>query len=142
MKKMIFLVITILLVILIYKIKPAKFIFNTQKGYNNITYNILATDDLNSVYKERGYYITEKDNKVLITIAAGMKNTGGFAIKINDIKINNKNVKIYIKETEPPKDSNVIQVINYPIVQVELNEKPESLLIKNIDDNSIYSKVN
>lgn len=146
MKKNMISVATILLIIIIFsKIILMTTNPNTKNNdsKHDITYNILNTNKEKSIYKEKGYYIYKtEDNKVLITIAAGMKNTGGFSIDIKDIVINNKKVKIYIKETEPRKDRIVNQVISYPIVQVEFSEKPESLIIKNIDNNSIYNKVN
>lgn len=142
MKKFIFfsLIVIILIVVIFNIIKPV--ILSSKTQDNNITYSILESSEGSSIYEEKGYYVTNKeDNKLLITIASGMKTTGGFDINIEEIKINNKDVIIFIKETQPPKNSKVNQVINYPIVQVEFSEKPESLIIKNIDNNNTYKKI-
>lgn len=141
-KYVIFSALIIVLTIVIFNNKIVLRQKNNNKKHN-ITYKIIKSDSYNSEYATRGYYINQTDEKtVLITIASGMKNTGGYDINIENIKVDNKNVKIEVKEKEPQNNSIVNQVIKYPIVQVELSEMPKSLIIKNIDNNSSYKKIN
>ena len=140
-KYIILLAIIIVLIIFIFNLK-AILISKSNNKEQTITYNIIKSDGYNSKYKVRGYYIDALDDrKVLITISSGMKNMGGHGIDIENITIHNKNVKIEVKETEAPDNVKVLSVINYPIIQVELSEMPESLIIKNIDDNTSFKKI-
>lgn len=62
----------------------------------------------------------------------GMKGSGGYSIKIVDVKIDkNKNVKVIVKETEPSENMRVTMAFTYPTCRLEFSEKPKSIVIKN-----------
>ena len=71
MKKFIFfsLIVIILIVVIFNIIKPV--ILSSKTQDNNITYSILESSEGSSIYEEKGYYVTNKeDNKLCDSINA------------------------------------------------------------------------
>ena len=113
---------------------------NLQK--NNLEYKIIQeTNIYDSTYNEKGYYINESVEKVILTIAMGEKPTSGYEIKIKKIEINNDKITIEVEETKPYNKNVTLQVITYPTTQIEFNKMPKSINIKSTKGN-LYKKNN
>lgn len=69
-----------------------------------------------------------KTNNVCL-LFLGERNTGGYAISVDDIKKKQKTLFIKIKETSPEKNSNVITVITHPYCLVVI-PKLKKIVIK------------
>lgn len=77
--------------------------------------SILNEDLLNrfeSLAKQRGYTIVELNDKKILFISLGEKNTSGFNLKPKNISEENDNIVITIEEIKPTEL--VAQVISYP----------------------------
>ena len=58
----------------------------------------------------------------VIAVFMGMRNTGGFDIRVKKILETNENILVTVEEISPDKNCNVIQIITYPY-QVVLTPK-------------------
>jgi hypothetical protein len=67
---------------------------------------------------QRGYLIIKES---FLMISAGQKPTGGYGIEISDVQRKGDKTTIRIKETKPPRDSMVIQVITFPYLVLNIN---------------------
>lgn len=99
----------------------------------------------NSQYSERGIYydtLNTPGSPSFYFIAMGMKNTGGYTIKIEEINIDEeKNVEIIVREQEPEAGSTVTMAITYPVCGIEFNSSPNSIIVKNEKD-EIFKSIN
>ncbi|MBQ6323619.1 MAG: protease complex subunit PrcB family protein [Bacilli bacterium] len=111
-----------------------------SKSEEKISYTILESNEYASKYKTRGYYIEENAGKVLVTIAMGEKNTGGYSISITDVEVNNNSATIYIKEKIPKDEDIVTMAFTYPIARIEFNEMPTKISVYNLDNNEEFEK--
>jgi len=105
--------------------------------------NELSNTD--SQFKERGiYYDTynRPDAPHIFTIASGMKNSGGYAIKIDKVNIDNLgNIEVIVKEMSPNKENNVTASLIYPICQITFKTYPENIIFKT-ENNEILKNIN
>ena len=63
-----------------------------------------------------------------LVISSGEKNTGGYGIKITDVKIDDNNhMVVTVEETSPAEDAVVIQALTYPSVKIRMSAIPESI---------------
>lgn len=119
------------------QIKVLSDIIKDDIPLNDILFKVNKTDNYNSKYKEKGYYINKiSDDKVLVTISAGTKNTGGYSLELDKIHTNSiGNTYIYVKEISPNDGDTVTQAITYPTIEIEFNKMPNHLTV--IDNNNI-----
>lgn len=103
----------------------------------------MVSEKYNSRYSKRGYYVEKNNNdKVIVTVAMGEKGTSGYTISVDKINIIEGGVEIYVEETYPPKDSNVLTVITYPIIQIEFEKMPEYVKVRSTDDFQDFEIIN
>lgn len=86
---------------------------------DNLNYEILSNcDNLGSYdYTKRGYYINtlkQPNSPYWYIITMGEKNTGGYSIKIKDVKEENNKVVIIVEEQSPSEGAIVTQAFTYP----------------------------
>ncbi len=94
-----------------------------------------------SQYENRGYYVEKTNNgKILVTIAQGMHNTGGYNISITKVKFIDGGVQIYVDETSPELYEIVTQAFTYPIAQVEFDKMPNYITIKSNNNFENFEK--
>jgi len=93
-------------------------------------------------YEKRGFYVLESNDKYIITIAMGKRNTGGYSISIDHTEFEGDTLHIYVKETSPNPADTVTQVISYPTVKYELDEYPENVIVTNVDNGSEFKLIN
>ena len=90
--------------------------------------------------KSRGYTITQKEDKYILTISYGEKNTGGYSLEINKIVSNSNALTVIVKENTPDHGSVVTQAFTTPGYQIELNIIPNNISIMNTS-NEKYNKI-
>ena len=103
------------------------------------------TNQSDSKYSTRGYYIEKMNNTdaVVVTIAMGMKKNRGYSIRIKyiDIYHYSEYVIIYVEETSPNDGERVPDVITYPCAKIKFDKKPNSLDIINAETSEIFEEV-
>ena len=83
---------------------------------------------------KRGYYIdsyNQPNAPYLYIICMGVKNTGGYHLKIKKVQRDGEKTEILVEEIEPDKDSIVTTALTYPTIIVEFPEYVENIVIKN-----------
>ena len=105
------------------------------------TYKDLGSSD-NKDYKTRGYYVEEKDNKVIITLAMGEESTGGYSINIVKVNMIDDGVQIYFEENIPSEKDVVTEAFTYPITQIELDKMPKYVKAQSLDNYEELTRVN
>ena len=97
-----------------------------------LTYKLLSEGDYNNDFDQRGYYVgTAADGSgvVVVTVASGMRSTGGYSISIAKVEVDGEKVTIHVEESAPDPDSAVTMAFTYPIAQVELNRMPKKIIV-------------
>ena len=107
-----------------------------QIDSSNLTYEI--DNNLyyyDSSYSQRGVYydtLNTLDTSVFYTIAMGMRSTGGYAITVESVNIDeNDNVEVIVKESSPSPEDIVTEALTYPICKLILTKAPKSIVFKN-----------
>lgn len=112
-----------------------------DKIINRLSYHIINNKEEDSTYIKRGYYIQQLDDeKVIITIAMGMKNTGGYDISIKEVNVIEDEVQIFVQEESPFGEATM--AFTYPIVQIEFNKMPEEITIQNFNTFEEFELIN
>lgn len=113
---------------------------NTIDELNNIKITYSTNNNMssyNSKYTKRGVYydtMNKPDAPHFYTIAMGEKNTGGYSITIKDVNIDAYgNVEVIVKEDSPKSWETVTMAFTYPTCMLELDELPNSIIVKNTD---------
>ena len=109
-----------------------------------IRYEILNdTSQYDSKYSKRGYYFEKMNDtdSVILTIAMGMKNSGGYSIRINNLFIYSGHADIEVEEASPESGQIVTQVVTYPCVKIKFNKKPDIIYITNTKTHEIFEEV-
>ena len=109
-----------------------------------ISYEILNdTSQYDINYSKRGYYIEKMNDtdSVILTIAMGMKNTGGYSIRINSLFIYSGHADIEVEESSPESGQIVTQAVTYPCVKVKFNKKPDTIYITNSKSYEVFEEV-
>ena len=86
----------------------------------------------NSNFDKRGYYIGEAadgSGAVIVTVASGMRSSGGYGIGVDRVDIRDEEVHIYVKESGPGKDEAVTMALTYPTVRVKFNKMPKKITV-------------
>ena len=113
---------------------------------SGIDYKISNNNEYeNKKFLKRGFFIdtlNQPNSPYWYIITMGEKSTGGYSIKIVNVKIDkNKNVEVIVRETEPPKNRTVTTAFTYPTCCLELSERAETIVIKNTKGET-YKKLN
>ncbi len=103
----------------------------------NINYKVLDSVEYGGD-KNKGYSIRHQDDKYIVTISMGEKNTGGYSINVTNVIVSGDDVTIYVSENTPPNDAMVTMALTYPAVQVELDKVPNTLVVINDETNEKY----
>lgn len=149
MKKMIYLLVTVLLVSIaaagcgIKDVNLPGTAPNTNQGIttNKIAFTIMKEDAVPNDIKElaeknqekRGYKAFEqKDGEVIVLIALGERNTGGYEINVKSVEDIEGKTSILVEEVKPSGDM-VTQVITYPRVFVEMTGIAPNFIVKDTE---------
>lgn len=107
---------------------------------NDITYFATANSD-NSTYKDRGYYIVEKeDGKYSVIVAMGEQNSSGYSMSILSIETFGKYVTIYVEEKEPSEEEKD-EELSYPMALVLFDEEPIISAVYSVSKNEQFNKL-
>jgi hypothetical protein len=108
-------------------------LIETKKDSNEISYSTLSPSDisgndtLTKWYEDnkvtKGIHYTKVGDSLYVLVSAGVKNTGGYSVKITCV-ISNKPDEVYIIACveNPLSDSVVTQVINYPTELIRIDK--------------------
>ena len=107
----------------------------------DLTYSEISTDENDSYYDKKGYYLETINDRLILTVSLGEKFTGGYTIINPTVKISNNELEITFEEGVPAKDTTVTEVLTYPTVRYELNKRPKSITVKNISTYEIYKEI-
>lgn len=88
---------------------------------------------INKIKGQKGYYFYKYNDDYYIAIFAGKKNTGGYEISVDNIKLKDKTLEIIIKEKSPDPKLNVIQVITYPYTIIRVKGDDYKIIVKDIN---------
>ena len=78
-------------------------------------------------YNERGYYYEKENDTLICTIAMGKKQSGGYHIEIQKVKIKGNSVTIYVNEIIPKPGDLITAAITYPIAKIKFNKEPDEI---------------
>lgn len=98
-------------------------------------YSILGSEAYRAKEKDRGYYIDmleEENSPYFFVICSGVKNTGGYDIKIVDIGMDGETLIITVEETTPGIDAIVTQALDYPYCVLKTDKMPSSFKIVDV----------
>ena len=114
-------------------------VLERNKITSNLEYEILENaSKYNMKFKKRGYTYEIEDESIIYTIAMGEKNTGGYSIRIQKVKIKGNTVSIYVTEKVPGMNEFVTQAFTYPIVQIKFNHLPSKVEVINYETGDIF----
>lgn len=141
-KRMILVILVVVIFILLIKVvidlkNPGSSVqIAIGKVTDSITYEIHNNYKQGSFdYSKRGYYVdTYKmpNSPWFYIITMGEQNSGGYSIEISEVKIDkNNNAEVIVKENRPQSGETVTMALTYPAVCLELNKKPNSIIIIN-----------
>ena len=113
---------------------------------SDIGYKIPCEVSVNvSDYLEPGYYIdtfNKPNSPYLLIITLGKRNTGGYSISVDDIKIDNKsNVSVTVHENKPSESDIVTQALTYPYICIQFNKAINKVEIKDTEG-KIFNQLN
>lgn len=70
--------------------------------------------------------VFETGQKILIRVDAGQKNTGGYSVRVDEVRLAGKRIFVRAHVESPEPGSMVTQAITYPSVLIELQEQLEA----------------
>jgi hypothetical protein len=76
------------------------------------------------------YEVEKRGGAVIVTIHAGRKPTGGYAVRVHKVERDGSRCTVHYVVTEPPPDAMVTQVITYPAVMVRLPSECEDVAVQ------------
>ena len=119
--------ILIILLIVILVIIGILFMFEQSK------YKIIDTNDNMGIkdpkYTEAGYIFDKNNNEV--TIYVGERPTGGYSVKVENVRINKDKATINIKEVSPSKNDVTTQSVTTPMIKVKIKKDISSVVVNN-----------
>ncbi len=75
-----------------------------------------------AVWNDSAYkHLVESDDKNIVLVFLGKRSTGGFGVKVEEVKTDGKRIYIRARETCPKPGEMVIQVITSPFVAIRVN---------------------
>lgn len=126
-KKIILIVITILVILIII----GMILYFIRPNNDSLIYNLEFEEPDKSMIdlNKKGEELLEYNGKYYLFIKLGEHNTGGFSIKIEDIKIRKNKVDVYVSTKSPGLGEPVTMAFTYPYDVVEFNKKPYGINI-------------
>ena len=93
---------------------------------------------------KRGYYVdtlNQPDAPYLYIICMGEKNTGGYDLKVKEVRKSGEKVEVIVEEITPAEGDIVTMAFTSPTVTVEFPKYQENIIIKNTSGD-IFNKLN
>jgi hypothetical protein len=74
------------------------------------------------------------EKNTLVMVMAGMKNTGGFDIKIEKIIEVNDKITVFYKEMNPPQDAMLTMALTYPLHAVTIKKTTKEIAFEKMTE--------
>ena len=118
--------IPILLAVFILLIIQVYFYIKNTNINKNITYEIIEEDSYCDIVNKSFKY---NKNTNIVEIYLGEKNTGGYEIKIDNIKYRYNIMTITISEVSPPSGSMVTDAFTQPCIKIKPSLKANKVVV-------------
>ena len=118
-------------------------VLENNKIISKLEYEIINNlGEYNSNYRKRGYLDNIEGDSIIYTICMGQMYSGGYSIKVKEVKIEGDIATIYVEEKSPGKYEIVTDALTYPIIQVKFYQIPSRIKILNYDTGESFSRLN
>ncbi len=109
---------------------------------NQVDYEVVKEDELENgtavaiekLKKNKGHYVFEEGDKVIVFIGAGEKRTGGYSISVVSVTDMGLETVIVAEEKAPSKDEAVTQALTWPFTVIRMGRTEDRLVAKNSQD--------
>ena len=128
--------IPILLAVFILLIIQVYFYIKNTNINKNITYEIIEEDSYCEIVNKSFKY---NKNTNIVEIYLGEKNTGGYEIKIDNIKYRYNIMTITISEVSPPSGSMVTDAFTQPCIKIKPSLKANKVVVIEEDGKKLKS---
>lgn len=128
--------IPILLTVFILLIIQVYFYIKNTNINKNITYEIIEEDSYCEIVNKSFKY---NKNTNIVEIYLGEKNTGGYEIKIDNIKYRYNIMTITISEVSPPSGSMVTDAFTQPCIKIKPSLKANKVVVIEEDGKKLKS---
>lgn len=128
--------IPILLTVFILLIIQVYFYIKNTNINKNITYEIIEEDSYCDIVNKSFKY---NKNTNIVEIYLGEKNTGGYEIKIDNIKYRYNIMTITISEVSPPSGSMVTDAFTQPCIKIKPSLKANKVVVIEEDGKKLKS---
>ena len=128
--------IPILLAVFILLIIQVYFYIKNTIINKNITYEIIEEDSYCEIVNKSFKY---NKNTNIVEIYLGEKNTGGYEIKIDNIKYRYNIMTITISEVSPPSGSMVTDAFTQPCIKIKPSLKANKVVVIEEDGKKLKS---
>lgn len=128
--------IPILLAVFILLIIQVYFYIKNTNINKNITYEIIEEDSYCDIVNKSFKY---NKNTNIVEIYLGEKNTGGYEIKIDNIKYRYNIMTITISEVSPPSGSMVTDAFTQPCIKIKPSLKANKVVVIEEDGKKLKS---
>ena len=128
--------IPILLTVFILLIIQVYFYIKNTIINKNITYEIIEEDSYCEIVNKSFKY---NKNTNIVEIYLGEKNTGGYEIKIDNIKYRYNIMTITISEVSPPSGSMVTDAFTQPCIKIKPSLKANKVVVIEEDGKKLKS---
>ena len=128
--------IQILLTVFILLIIQVYFYIKNTNINKNITYEIIEEDSYCEIVNKSFKY---NKNTNIVEIYLGEKNTGGYEIKIDNIKYRYNIMTITISEVSPPSGSMVTDAFTQPCIKIKPSLKANKVVVIEEDGKKLKS---
>lgn len=128
--------IPILLTVFILLIIQVYFYIKNTNINKNITYEIIEEDSYCDIVNKSFKY---NKNTNIVEIYLGEKNTGGYEIKIDNIKYRYNIMTITISEVSPPSGSMVTEAFTQPCIKIKPSLKANKVVVIEEDGKKLKS---
>ena len=100
-------------------------------------YSVLAFEQ-KSDYVIRGYQYIEDKGHFYLSVAMGEKESSGYSMNVFEVHQIEDEMVFYITETSPSSSDKWINMTQ-PVLNIEINEKPNKIRVINVDSGEEYS---
>ena len=124
--------ILVILVILIILIIIGMILYFNSLNNDGLIYN-LECEELGTPIKidlhKKGWELLKHNGKYYLFVKLGEQSSGGYSIKIEDVKVRKNKVDVYVSTESPGPYDMVTMAFTYPYDVVEFNKKPHGINI-------------
>ena len=98
--------------------------------YNQIEYNNAWERAFSKYFQKPKPQKIDFENKQLILVAMGERNSGGYKIRVKSVEESETNIIVIIEETKPGNSCLTTSVMTYPYQIIEIKKIPKKLIFQ------------